>query len=325
MQSQASPIHPGTHITDSTRSRNPVSPKPPANIMPSRADLGDPGQESQPVDGHRNVWKVTRSRLPWLRHSKHPSSIQSRLADSAPGSVFNSLSTSLHDSGAQIECNNTAVDEVGIPLNRAECFKVYPTRCEYTINIHDPQSIVSSTTAEILAPHKRGPRCAAKLLHEANTPDPAVSLAKSLQQYESLLSQVVSVANDATDYIITTRVYDKGLLLSPCKLDGVDEEYYSAQGSKSDSSGALEPLSSSPHERSNAIRLRTPDIPARTLDRVDIISPEMSPKALYATGAAAEYYKDSPLPDHLPVGSRSAEKKRSSRLVCAYSQLSLTD
>jgi hypothetical protein len=174
---------------------------------------------------------------------------------------------------------------------------------------------VANNTSEIHAPSAQRPNYATKLLQRCVQQDPAESLALSLQQYQSLMDQVVSVANEAADYIIATNEYDRDLFSSPSSLDGADEEEFYDAPFTSEHEIDLErngdPGPSQYRTRTIIEGIRPLEIPIRHQSREAMMSMQISPKTTHPEGAAETYYH----PHILPAAPTNAENPDGKKLL----------
>jgi hypothetical protein len=183
------------------------------------------------------------------------------------------------------------------------------------VDIGPPHSKIASTAGEIYAPSARRPYCASKLLQNSHWYDPAEGMARSLQQYESLMDQMASVANEAAKYIISSHQNDRDLYSSPSSLDGADEEeFHSTHGMIGHTQEHDYEEDGDPGPSQQGVH--TIDIPPRTNSRNEMMSTLVSPRSLYPEGGAAESYYH---PQQLPAAPCNAQdidaRKHLERLV----------
>jgi hypothetical protein len=210
-----------------------------------------------------------------------------------------------------------AIDSIGIVSDTPGNSKEDPGgyNSDHIVDIDRPRSNAVNTAIEIHAPSAQRPNYAAKLLQHGIPQDPAESLAHSLQQYQSLMDQVVSVANEAADYIIATNEYDRDIFSSPSSLDGADEEeFYDAPYTPEhdiDLERDGDPGPSQHQGRGNIVGVRSPEIPIRHQSRKDVMSVQMSPKTTHPEGAAQTYYH----PQILPTAPTNRENPEGKKLL----------
>jgi hypothetical protein len=314
MPAQASSSHPETHDTTSIRARRPANFEKPAKVVSWRADIWGPGPELQPVDGHRNVQtQSSGSHLPWLRRGlKAPKSYEAnRYYQPLPKTRSRLIDPPV------LKSVTTALDSVGVLSDAPGKSKGNPGAysSDHIVDIDRPHTNVVNTAIGIHAPSAQRPNYAAKLLQHGTKQDPAESLTQSLQQYQSLIDQVVSVADEAADYIIATNEYDRDLFSSPSSLDGADEEeFYDAPYTAEhdiDLERDGEPGPSQRYSRANVEGVSPVEIPTRHQSHEAMMSMQISPKTTHPEGAAETYYH----PHMLPTAPTNAENPEGKKLL----------